>query len=150
VKLQKGLEVGRELLKFIDWFNRQYKNKAYGLAAPQLGIDARVCVVNKTIFVNPRITSYSEAKISWEESCLSFPSLVLNTYRHIWVDVVCDNMPKVQTYGINIKSFTNKKPHEAIMEAVGLQHEIGHLAGLLIMDFVTQNSPDPVSWFDKG
>eukprot|EP00439_Symbiodinium_sp_Y106_P032519 s2504_g3.t3 len=66
-----------------------------GLAAPQVGVNLRVMVYNpdprtrdeETVFVNPRIISFSDDKDWQAEGCLSFPRIRGNVQRPVWVEV---------------------------------------------------------------
>lgn len=98
-------------------------HRAYGLAAPQCGLDERVFVMGAedeylTIF-NPEIVSSSSENIHMDEGCLSFPFLVLAISR-----------PK----GINVKYQDQfgeyiTKTFSGISARI-FQHELDHLNGI--------------------
>ena len=119
VHLKEGLEIGKKLLKHLE----ECKD-GIGLAANQVGIDARVCVVNvdrPLIFVNPKVVGKFGA-IRFKEGCLSFPGEEIATrrYRNI---VVRD-----EAGGERIFDAKN------LLETVCVQHEIDHLNGLTMYD----------------
>jgi peptide deformylase len=143
VSVKRGLQVGKQLHSFLLRYNKSSKVRGIGLAAPQIGIHEQVCVLNlKTplTLINPRIIDFSPVKIAFKESCLSFPNVEVNTYRHLWVTVQTDNLPQPILFGD--KATSNK-----ILESVLAQHEIAHLAGLLIFDFTGVSIPHPFTWF---
>jgi len=102
-----------------------------GLAAPQIGVSARVFVFwrndgsgGKLIqaVINPKVT-YLGAKIDSEEGCLSIPG-----YR----DVIKRNSRI-------LVSFFNEQGEDIKLELEGLearcfQHELDHLNGILFID----------------
>ena len=80
VSLSEGEEIGVRLLHEL----RQSKN-GIGLAANQIGINKRVCVVNvkePLVLINPKIVEKSKEQFVFPEGCLSFPDSKLKTMRH--------------------------------------------------------------------
>lgn len=60
------------------------RDHGIGLAAPQVGVNARVMVFSETgvrgegkeyVLVNPTIVEHSTEEVDFEEGCLSFPQL---------------------------------------------------------------------------
>ena len=100
-----------------------------GLAAVQIGISKRLCVVTTqngiVVFVNPRITKHSFRKVVMEEGCLSIPN-VFGTVRR----------PKrISVTALDAKG----QPLDIVAEGMFarvLQHEIDHLDGILFTDKV--------------
>ena len=102
--------------------------RCVGIAAPQIGVDARVCVVDCTghpkapdaqgllVLVNPVLVHGEESEIG-REGCLSIPDLTANVRRSLTVTV---------EGGITAHGF----------EARAIQHEVDHLDGLLFLDRV--------------
>ena len=118
--IDEGIRIGRDLLKFL-----KTTDSGVGLAANQVGIDARVCVINVTrpvILVNP-VVQNSFKKIFFQEACLSFPGEVVATQRYANIQVKCDN----QSHDL---FFTE----ENLLETVCVQHEIDHLNGVTMFD----------------
>jgi peptide deformylase len=98
-----------------------------GLAAPQIGKNIRLCVVNTKndplVLINPKIIKKSWAKEWGEEGCLSVPDVFGEVRRH--KKIICD--------------YRNKKGEKAKISAEGLlarviQHEVDHLDGVLFID----------------
>lgn len=96
-----------------EMFELLRRHHGLGLAAPQVGIDARLFVtVWGMVYINPEITWHSDCCVRSSEGCLSFPGVVTSTLRYSEVEV-CG----LSYYG----------PHATV-----LQHEIDHLNGLHI------------------
>lgn len=162
--LAEGREIGRRLVQFLvrhnkrarkplspfeakGGFSSRRKLEGIGVAAPQVGVFKRVCVTllsgRPLVFVNPRIVQHSQTKIAWTESCLSFPGRKVDTWRFAWVLVQCDNWPAPALFG---KERAQEWTLESLLESVCVQHEIGHLHGLLMEDFANRDYQDPTTW----
>lgn len=103
------------------------KADGIGLAAPQIGKNLRICVIeiDDVIknFINPKITSASDEKILFEEGCLSLPGEFFAIERSEQVTVrYIDETGK------------DKKLRARGLWAICLQHELDHLDGILICD----------------
>jgi len=98
-----------------------------GLAAPQIGSDLRVCVIElddkNYVFINPTISAKSKEKIITEEGCLSFPGKYYPISRSEEVKV-----RYLDQEGKNIKLKASGMLSRAI------QHEVDHLNGILMID----------------
>ena len=106
-----------------------YSNQGIGLAATQIGEDLNMAVVDTgseiITFVNPEIVSSSDDIDMMEEGCLSVPGVCVNIARPVSVEVrACD---------INGAPFTGKFSG---LTAKAIQHEIDHLHGKLIIDYL--------------
>jgi peptide deformylase len=106
-------------------------NGGLGLAAPQIGKNLQICVIEIEnelfVLINPEIKNLSKEKIQSEEGCLSLPNKFLKINRHKRIKVKATD--------------TNGK--KQILRAKGLlarviQHEIDHLNGVLIVDRVNE------------
>jgi peptide deformylase len=114
---------------FEDMLATMYSKKGVGLAAPQVGVLKQLIVVDvgsgPLRLVNPRITSKVKERSCMEEGCLSFPGINVKVRRsqHITVEALdCSGAPvKIQARS---------------MMARALQHEIDHLQGRLIIDYL--------------
>ena len=105
-----------------------------GLAAPQVGVNLRVIVIQlmsagKLVgpvqeMINPVITQTSEDLVSYEEGCLSIPGEYIKLDRPRSIDV------KFQTL-----SGKYKKWHLRGLEARIVLHEVDHLDGVLMCDY---------------
>jgi peptide deformylase len=120
-----------ELRKLIaDMFETMYAAEGIGLAAPQVGRNERVAVVdvdgNKFTLINPEILATSGAPEKGEEGCLSIPD--------IYGDVV-------RPAEVTIRALDEQGvPYEAAgNELLGrcFQHEIDHLDGKLFIDYLS-------------
>jgi peptide deformylase len=126
-----------------DLFDTMRANKGcVGLAAPQLGDEVRMIVVDVSehpratrnhgplVLVNPviRLTSGSEVA---REGCLSIPDLTANVKRATEILVEASD-PEGATSAIEAEGF----------EARCLQHEIDHLDGILFLDRVANLTTD--------
>jgi peptide deformylase len=98
-----------------------------GLAAPQIGIDLQVCVLDvenrtkKMILINPTIISYSKKKLKLAEACLSAPGLSVQIKRPESVTVDA-NLPTGELVRYEFTGF----------DARILFHEYQHLQGICI------------------
>ncbi len=97
-----------------------------GLAAPQVGVPLRVCVIDVdeklTILCNPEIVEM-EGEYEPEEGCLSIPGYVANVKRALKVTVKAKNRRGKE---IKIKA-------DGLLAHV-IQHEVDHLDGILFID----------------
>jgi peptide deformylase len=105
----------------------QRNPKALGLAAPQIGVSIRACVVyylgTWMPMLNPLITRHSDRVASRIEGCLSLPGRRVPVTRWQKVDVMW-----TKPDGMRVEMpFSGQ-------EARIVQHEIDHLKGLLIRD----------------
>jgi peptide deformylase len=117
-----------EIQKLItDMFEAMHKADGLGLAAPQIDISLRMCVIeiegNKMVFINPQLTSLSREKIVFEEGCLSLPGQFLPIERSERVTVRFQD-----------EHGTDRKIKASGLLAIALQHEVDHLEGILIID----------------
>jgi peptide deformylase len=104
-------------------------NRGIGLAAPQVGINKRVAVIDigdKKLLqmVNP-VVLQTKGSDSMEEGCLSIPNTYVNVKRAKWVQV----------------EYLDEHGKKQVLEAEGLLarailHEIDHLKGRLIADYL--------------
>ena len=104
-------------------------DKGIGLAAPQVGVNLRVIVVQMmdgTIqeMINPKIKGTSANKLPHEEGCLSVPDHFVEVDRHVMIRV------KFQNIHGKYKQWTLKG-----LESIVVQHEIDHLDGVLMTDY---------------
>ncbi len=107
-------------------------NKGVGLAAPQIGVNIQLCIIEIEdelfVLINPEIKKLSGNKITSEEGCLSFPGKFLQVERYEKIKVkAVDANGKKQI--IRARGFF----------ARAIQHEIDHLGGTLFIDHVENN-----------
>lgn len=113
-----------------------------GLSANQLGLNARVCVINvkePLVLVNPVITKRSEETVLYGEKCLSIPKSMrktAKTIRNKSITVETDNLGTVE-FSSDMNRWKNKEEFFndiGLLETVCAQHEIDHLDGILMND----------------
>jgi len=133
VSIKEGEEIGARLLHEL----RQAKN-GIGLAANQIGIQKRVCVVNvkePLVLINPKIVEKSKEQFVFAEGCLSFPDSKIKTKRHQDIVVEADNHKGQLSFSANSKDINDA------FECVCVQHEIDHLDGITMFDREFKNEP---------
>ena len=126
VSVKEGEEIGVRLLHEL----RQSEN-GIGLAANQIGINKRVCVVNvkePLVLINPKIVEKSKEQFVFPEGCLSFPNDKIKTIRHESIVVEADNHKGGLSFSANSKDINDA------FECVCVQHEIDHLDGITMFD----------------
>jgi len=102
-----------------------------GLAAPQIGITKRVCVINvkePIILINPEIIE-SDGEFVFEEGCLSYPKKTVPVKRYTMIAVDADNLDEPLV--LDIRAGGNI---EDLLEIACVQHEIDHLDGITMFD----------------
>ncbi len=134
---QSTKEVGKISSKIkklaTDMIETMYANNGVGLAAPQVGENYRLFVIdvseenetpNPLVFVNPKIVKKS-APINSYEGCLSFPGAYTNVRRY--ANVV------VKAKDLKGKPFVLEAEDGSLL-AKAIQHETDHLEGILFVD----------------
>lgn len=116
----------KEIIQKLEEELALHKN-GIGLAANQIGIDAKVAIIRipnkeKIDLINPKIIEHSGEIVFYKEGCLSLPDqkkeVTTQRYEQITIENGFDRA-KYVLYG---------------MEAIVVQHEIGHLNGRLMLD----------------
>ena len=133
VSVKEGEEIGVRLLHKL----RESKN-GIGLAANQIGINKRVCVVNvkePLVLINPKIVEKSKEQFVFAEGCLSFPNDKIKTIRYESVVVEADNHQGKLSFSANSKDINDA------FECVCVQHEIDHLNGITMFDREFKQEP---------
>jgi len=111
------------------------EHHGYAIAGNQIGWDAKAFIVRMEhitgkdevlVIFNPELIGFSEEEVDFDESCLSLPSIKVKIRR---------------PNEVRIKYFTEEGKEE-IIEGKGLlarvfQHEMDHLRGKLIIDYMT-------------
>ena len=125
-------EIGAKLLNTLT-----NSKTGLGLAANQIGIDSRVCVINckePVVLINPEIVEKSEEMFIFQEGCLSFPEDQVRTNRHKWVKVKADNHKETLHFTIWEDNTDKDKYLTYAYETACVQHEIDHLDGITMHD----------------
>jgi len=133
VSIKEGEEIGVRLLHEL----RESEN-GIGLAANQIGIQKRVCVVNvkePLVLINPKIVEKSKEKFVFPEGCLSFPDDKIKTLRHESIVVEADNHKGQLSFSANSKEINDA------FECVCVQHEIDHLDGITMFEREFKSEP---------
>lgn len=116
-----------------DLLDTMYAQNGVGLAAPQIGENLRVFVIDVStgnqplhpmVFINPKIIKKSGACSSYE-GCLSFPEAYTDVKRYSDVTV--------KALDINGKPFVIEGKGGSLL-ARAIQHEFDHLDGILFID----------------
>ncbi len=119
-----------------DVIETMLSHDGIGLAAPQIGQNIRLAVINKEadkslsdhlVIINPKVFSKSHELEESREGCLSIPDKEVTVLRHKKIKV----------------RYTDASGLEQKLKATGLlarvlQHEIDHLDGILIIDRVVK------------
>ncbi len=123
-----------------DMFETMYDAPGVGLAAIQVGIPLRIVVLDVAekdaekqpiAMINPTIVKLSDEKRIYEEGCLSLPDVHIEIERPALVTV---------TYQ-DIDGKTHEREVDGLL-ATAVQHEVDHLDGRLIVDFLTRLKRD--------
>jgi len=127
-KISKKIKILAE-----NMIDTMYANNGVGLAAPQVGENIRMFVVdvskekepyNPVIFINPKIIKKEGATHS-KEGCLSFPNAFVDVRRYAYV--------KIKATNLQGKSFILEAKDGSLL-AHAIQHENDHLDGILFID----------------
>jgi peptide deformylase len=135
-------EFNSDLEKLVaDMFETMYAANGVGLAAPQIGISLRLCVIDitcgqdpktKLALANPIIVS-TEAEQLEEEGCLSLPDFRAKTPRPL--------RATIRAWDLSGKEFT--LTGEGLL-ARAFCHETDHLDGKLFIHHLTRLKRDSI------
>ncbi|MCE2846901.1 MAG: peptide deformylase [Sphingobacteriales bacterium] len=123
-----------------DMFKTMYHCEGCGLAAPQVGLDIRLFVVDadpfkeddpgsegfKKAFINAEIISRSKEKWRRSEGCLSIPG--------IYGEIERPNSIVIRYHDLNFVQHTEE--YTGIKARI-IQHEYDHIEGVLTVDHFT-------------
>ena len=126
VSVKEGEDIAANLLQEL----RQSEG-GIGLAANQIGINKRVCVINvkePVVLVNPKIVETSKEQFVFPEGCLSFPDDKIRTMRYVSIVVEADNHKGKLSFSADSADINDA------FECVCVQHEIDHLDGITMFD----------------
>ena len=136
----------KRVCREVDWRSEEVQNVAQdlvdtlrqgpgvGVAAPQIGFDLRMFVVDVTpkhpghgllVLLNPQLLG-NEGQVTGREGCLSIPDYTANVTRHSKI-VISGTTPEGQFRTLECEGF----------EAICMQHELDHLDGVLFLDRVS-------------
>jgi peptide deformylase len=123
-----------------NMFETMYKAEGVGLAAPQIGLNDRILVIDlspykdqdpacndfKKVFINAHIIEKDGEENTMEEGCLSIPNIHEKVPRF--------NQIRIQYLDENLQ------PHDEVYtgyKARVIQHEYDHLDGILFVDHIS-------------
>ncbi len=141
---KKAVEIDKDyqgLQQLIDnMYETMYKAEGVGLAAPQVNKNIRLIVIDATPFgeddesvkdfkkvlINPEIIEFRGEKESFNEGCLSLPTIREDVYRPTEITI----------------KYQDENFKEYVEEWVGVkaritQHEYDHLEGKLFVDHIS-------------
>lgn len=132
-----------------DLYDTMYATNGVGLAAPQIGVNLRVFVIdvgmdqktmNPITFINPKIIK-KEGAINSYEGCLSFPEAYTNVRRYSSI--------KVKALDIKGRPFILEVTDGSLL-ARAIQHEFDHLDGVLFIDHCRNRFDADKALMEKG
>lgn len=128
-KASKVAKIGDcEKAELKDMAETMYLNKGVGLAAVQVGINKQMAVVDVgdslIKLINPAIIKKEGSEVH-EEGCLSVPDTIVKVRR----------AKKIVVSFLNEEGLVSQIVAEGLLARV-IQHEIDHLSGKLIIDYL--------------
>ncbi|NLM17764.1 MAG: peptide deformylase [Candidatus Riflebacteria bacterium] len=125
-------EINEELRALVeDMFETMYESNGVGLAAPQIGENIRLVVMDPgedpIAMINPEIIKKS-GKVVDMEGCLSFPGLAEEVARYQAVTVRFTDPDDGEEYEIEA---------EDLLARI-IQHELDHLDGIVFIDRISE------------
>lgn len=115
-----------------DMLETMYRYRGVGLAAPQVGLDRNLLVLNpegdpeqrdgELVLLNPRIISRKTMEYG-EEGCLSFPGIYAEVERH----------QDIHVHYTDLAGAAQEISFEGFLARIVL-HEMDHLQGVLFVD----------------
>ncbi len=130
-----------ELDKLVeDMFETMYASNGVGLAAPQIGKDIALVVIDaspmagddpsaegfKRVLINPEIVEESDVEVLMNEGCLSVPGIHEDIYR-----------PEEVTVRYMDQNWQPREEHLGGWPARVVQHELDHLDGMVFTDHLS-------------
>ena len=124
-------EINDDIRRLVDdMFETMNEAKGVGLAAPQVGVNLRLAVIDigddPMVLINPRILK-SSGKETCDEGCLSLPGLTEKVER----------AKKVVAEATDIDGSVYEIEAEGLL-ARAIQHELDHLDGVLFIDRISK------------
>jgi peptide deformylase len=127
-------EINEDIKRFAcDMLETMYAYRGIGLAASQVGVLVRLCVIDVSqdqkspiFMINPKIIS-GEDRVSAVEGCLSLPGFYENVKR----------LDKIIAEYTNMEGKKKEIRAEGILAKV-MQHEIDHLNAKIFIDYLPE------------
>lgn len=115
-------------------FTTMYRAPGIGLAAPQVGVDLRLAIVDlmrdekpdPIVLINPELVAASEELATREEGCLSLPNQFAEVTRPA----------RVKIRYLDQQGARREIDAEGLLSAC-IQHEMDHLDGILFVDHLS-------------
>ena len=123
-----------------DMLETMYDAPGIGLAAPQVGVSRRLIVLDVSekdgerhplVMINPEIVRLADERRTYEEGCLSIPDVKVEIER-----------PAELTVRFLDQDGKLKELSADGLLATAIQHEVDHLEGRLIIDFLSRLKRD--------
>lgn len=123
-----------------DMLDTMYDAPGIGLAAPQVGVSRRLVVLDVSekdgdkhplVLINPEILTLSDDRRVYEEGCLSIPDVKVEIER-----------PMALTLRYLDRDGRQQELSADGLLATAIQHEVDHLDGRLIIDFLSRLKRD--------
>lgn len=128
---ERVARIDDEIVQLVrDLIDTMHDAPGIGLAANQVGVGKRVCVVDLSVgekveelhvFINPRIVEVSGTETA-EEGCLSFPDVLIDVERPFVATVEAEDLSG-KTFSITARGLL----------ARAMQHELEHLEGRVFL-----------------
>lgn len=123
-----------------NMFETMYEAEGIGLAAPQVGLNIRLFIVDleplsedepkykgfKKVFVNPQIIEQKGDNVKYEEGCLSIPGINEQVER-----------PSTIIIKYQDENFVEHEEEFSDFFARCIQHEYDHIEGVLFVDKIS-------------
>ncbi|MFV0469884.1 MAG: peptide deformylase [Dysgonomonas sp.] len=123
-----------------NMFETMYNADGIGLAAPQIGLDIRLFVIDlealaedepqykgfKKVFINPQIIEQSGDIVSMQEGCLSIPGINESVLRE----------EKIRIKYLDENFVEHDETYDDLF-ARCIQHEYDHIEGILFIDKIS-------------
>lgn len=146
----KNLEINSEYLNLSElisnMFETMYSANGVGIAAPQIGMNIRLFVVDaspfaededyaeiaegllqfKKVFINPKIISRTGELWKFNEGCLSIPDIHEDIKRHESIEIEYFD-----------ENWNKHRETYSDLRARIIQHEYDHLEGILFTDLLS-------------
>jgi len=130
-------EIDDDILQLLDDMGEtMYAARGIGLAAPQVGAELQITVLDVgeergaelIELINPKVVETWGDDVEYEEGCLSFPDIYDKVTRPAGV--------RVEALNRKGERFTIEG--EGGLLSICLQHEIDHLNGVLFLDYLSR------------
>ncbi|MCL4154663.1 UNVERIFIED_CONTAM: hypothetical protein GTU68_063192 [Idotea baltica] len=113
-----------------NMWETMYNAEGVGLAAPQIGLPVRLFMVDSTqgikeVMINAEMISETGEEFSYEEGCLSIPSIRGNVIRLADIEIKYFN-----------EKFEEKQLKLSGLNARVVQHEYDHIEGILFTELL--------------